>query len=150
MIKVLALSLVLVFVGLSCAIPLAVAPREVSFEWFNLSANQIWVTDAVGLPDQSWPGRLMPSHGENMLESSQSVFAEVIRISDRIVIKWKDNGTLGFSGYARSGSPGDNPPGIAHEATFKRDELGLPARTGNARIRFTYLGNDKWRIAIVK
>jgi hypothetical protein len=126
-----------------------VLPGEVSFVWFNLSTNEIWVTDAVGLPDQSWPGRLMPVRGEEQLSESTATILEAVRIRDRITIKWKDNGQQGFSGFARSSS-GGSPPGIAHEATFKRDELGLPARTGNARIRFTYLGNDKWRIAIVK
>lgn len=150
MTKVIMMSLVLVLMGLSCTIPQVAVPREVSFEWFNLSTNQIWVTNVSGLPLEASPGRLMPSHAEDRLESSQSVFAEVIRIGDRIVIKWKDNGTQGFSGYARSGSPGNDPPGVANQAEFKRDELALPAKTGNAKIRFTYLGNDKWRIKLLK
>ncbi len=145
MTKILLASLALVFAGVSCVSP-RVLPGEVTFVWFNLSTNEVFVTDAVGLPDQSWPGRLMPARGEDRLSEKSATIMEAVRIQDRITIKWKDNGTQGFSGYARSGSPSDNPPGVAHEATFMRAELGLPARTGNAEIRFTYVGDDKWRI----
>lgn len=47
---------------------------EVTFEWFNLGTNQIWVTDVIGLPAEASPGRLMPSRAEDQLETSSSVF----------------------------------------------------------------------------
>jgi hypothetical protein len=150
MTKILLAGLALVFAGISCVTPQGVLPGEVTFVWFNLSTNEIWVTDALGLPDQSWPGRLMPVHREDQLSEKSATIMEDVRIRDRITIKWKDNGKQGFSGFARSRSSDDNPPGVAHQAEFKRDELGLPAKTGNAKIRFTYLGNDKWSITRLK
>jgi hypothetical protein len=53
---------------------------EVTFEWFNLSTNEIWVTDAVGLPDGSWAGRLMPVHGEDQLSVAASVIMENVQL----------------------------------------------------------------------
>jgi hypothetical protein len=50
---------------------------EVTFEWFNLDTNQIWVTDVIGLPAEASPGRLMPSRAEDQLETSSSVFSEI-------------------------------------------------------------------------
>ena len=47
--KVLVIPLLLAFAcGSGCG-----GSADVDFEWFNLSANEIFVTDAVGLPDQS-------------------------------------------------------------------------------------------------
>lgn len=69
---------------------------EVTFVWFNLGTNQIWVTDVIGLPSQASPGRLMPSRAEDQLEASASVFSETVHINDRISIKWRDNGTEGW------------------------------------------------------
>ena len=48
---------------------------QVIFEWFNLNTNQIWVTKVAGIPKDASPGRLMPSHNENQLEVSSSVFS---------------------------------------------------------------------------
>ena len=121
---------------------------EVTFEWFNLSTNQIWITAAIGLPDEVSPGRLMPSRAEDQLEASTSTFSEVVHVKDRITIKWKDNGKEGWPGGIKT--PGGVPPGVAHQVDFKRDDLGLPAKLENVQIRFTYLGNDKWRITRLK
>src|SRR5579884_3201642 len=97
-------------------------PPEVSFEWFNLSTNEIWVTDLVGLPAEASPGRLTPKHSEDQLERSESTFSESVRIKDQLVIKWKDNGKQGWPGGLKQVpmQPPTVPPGIAHEATFKR------------------------------
>ena len=117
---------------------------EVSFEWFNLSTNEIWVTDVVGLPIEASPGRLTQNRSEDQLERSESTFSEIVRIKDRITIKWMENEQHGWPGALK---PGELvPPGVAHEAEFKRDELGIPARLSSGKIRFTYLGNDKWRV----
>jgi len=117
---------------------------EVTLEWFNLGTNQIWVTEASGIPIGASPGRLMPSLSENQLDVSASSFSEIVHIEERIVIKWMDNGKQGWPGGVNP--PGSVPPGVAHEAEFSRDALGLPAKLEKNRIRFTYLGNDKWRI----
>ena len=68
---------------------------DVTFEWFNLSTNQIWVTDLAGLPPKASVGRLMPSHAEAQLEVSASVFSEPVRVKDHIKITWKDGGAQG-------------------------------------------------------
>ena len=120
---------------------------EVHFEWFNLSTNEIWVTDVIGLPEDASPGRLTPNRSEDRLETSESVFSETVRIKDRITIKWKDNGKEGWPGGLKI--PGSIPPGVAHQVEFKRHDLGLPAKTANAKIRFTYLGNGKWRVKLL-
>lgn len=123
---------------------------EVTFEYFNLSTNEIWVTDVVGLPPDATPGRLMPRRGENQLEVSASVFNESVRIKREIRILWKDNGKQGWPGGLKQVplQPPTVPPGTAHEAVFKREDLGIPSKLIHAKIRFTYLGQDKWRIKI--
>jgi hypothetical protein len=122
------------------------ALKEVTFEWFNLSTNEIFVTDTIGLPNEASPGRLTPNRTEDQLEVSGIGFSETVYIKDRIVIKWNDNGKDGFHGDF--GPPGIVLPGIAHKAEFKREDLGLPAKLESGKIRFTYLGNDKWRIKL--
>jgi len=145
--KKLIIPLLLVFAccGSGCGVS-----AEVDFEWFNLSTNEIFVTDAVGLPDQSWAGRLMPVHGEDQLSVAGSVIMETVHIKDRIVIKWKGNGKQGWPGGLKQVplQPPTIPPGVGHEAEFKRADLGIPAKLSHAKVRFTYLGQDKWRIKI--
>jgi hypothetical protein len=125
---------------------------EVSFAWFNLSTNEIWITDVVGLPDESWAGRLMPVHGEDQLSEASSTIMETVHIKGQITIKWKDNGKKGWPGGLKQVplQPPTIPPGTAHEAVFKRADLGIPAKLSSGKIRFTYLGNDKWRIKLVE
>jgi hypothetical protein len=67
-----------------------------------------------------------------------------MRVKDQTTIKWNDNGTNGFHGDFEI--PGKILPGVAHQIEFKRDELGIPPKLTNEKIRLTYLGNDKWRI----
>jgi hypothetical protein len=67
-----------------------------------------------------------------------------VRINSQITIKWRDNGKGGWPGGVNP--PGSTPPGVAHEIEFKRDKLGIPAKLTSGKIRFTYLGDDKWRI----
>lgn len=119
----------------------------VSFEWFNLSTSEIWVTEVVGLPEEASPGRLMPSRTEDPLERSTCVFGGQVRISDRIGLVWKDNGKEGWSGGLKI--PGSIPSGVTHNVEFKRDELGLPAKLQRGKVRLTYLGNEKWRITLL-
>jgi len=123
---------------------------EVNFEWFNLSTNEIWITDINGLPPDATPGRLTPNHAESQLERSESTIMETVHIKDRIIIKWKDNGKQGWPGGLKQVplQPPTVPPGVAHEAEFNRAELGIPAKLTHAKVRFTYLGQDKWRIKI--
>jgi hypothetical protein len=136
-------------VGLACAgCENGSGLPEVHFEWFNLSTNLIWVTDVIGLAPEASPGRLMPSHAETQLETIESVFSETVRIKDRITIKWKDNGNEGWPGGLKT--PGSIPPGGAHQAEFKREDLGIPAKLSSGKIRFTYLGNEKWRVKLLK
>jgi hypothetical protein len=117
---------------------------NVEFEWFNLSTNEICIADVTGIPPQASCGRLMPSHAEDRLESSASGFSETVKIKSEIKIKWNDNGTNGF--HNAFDDPGKPLPGIAHQTEFKRDELGIPSKLTDGKIRFTYLGSDKWRV----
>jgi hypothetical protein len=117
---------------------------NVEFEWFNLSTNEICITDATGIPPEASAGLLTPSHAEDSLESSTSHFSEIIKVKSEIKIKWNDNGTNGFHGDFEL--PGKILPGVAHQIELKRDDLGIPSKLTNGKIRFTYLGNDKWRV----
>jgi len=121
---------------------------EVTFKYFNLNTNEIWITEVIGLPLDATPGRLIPSREEIPLEVKASVFSETVHIKDWITIKWKDNGKEGWSGGLKI--PGSIPPGEAHQAEFKREDLGILATLSSGKIRFTYLGNDKWRVELLK
>ena len=134
------LVLVLSFASVRCAKALP----EVHFEWYNLSPNEIWITDVVGLPHEASPGRLMPCHAEDQLEVKESIFSETVQITDRITILWKDNGKNGWQGGLKI--PGSIPPGEAHQFDLKRVDSGIPPKLNAGKVRFTYLGNDKWRI----
>jgi hypothetical protein len=136
------IALILVLLCAACAAEAGL--KEVGFEWFNLSTNQIWVTELVGLPAQASAGRLMPSHAEDQLESSESFFPETVRVGKKIKIVWKDNGTQGWPGGLKV--PESVPPGATHEAEFSRYELGIPAKLSSGKVRFTYLGDGKWRV----
>ena len=119
----------------------------VKFEWFNLSTNEIWVTDVVGLPPEASPGRLTPNHAEAQLEVSASVFSEAVGIADDIQIAWKDNGKEGWpGGLAVAGSI---PPGTAHQVALRRAGLRIPAKLNTGRVRFTYLGTNTWRVRMI-
>ena len=120
---------------------------DVTFEWFNLSTNQIWVTDLAGLPPKASVGRLMPSHAEAQLEVSASVFLEPVRVKDQIKITWKDGGAQGWPGGLKSGEL--VPPGTPQEAEFSREVLGIPAKLNSGRVRFTYLGTNTWRVRLI-
>jgi len=119
---------------------------EVDFEWFNITTNQIWVVDAIGLPPDATPGRLMPSPAEEPLHVKASVYSETVRIKDRIKVVWKEAGVQEWHGGLK---PGELvPPGVLHEAEFDRAELGIPARLTHGKLRFTYLGGGKWRVKL--
>ncbi len=133
-------------VSLACAG--CTSHTKVAFEWFNLSTNEIWVIAVTGLPADASPGRLIQNRSEGQLESSESIFSETVWPEDRITIKWKDNGRQGWPGGL--GAEGGIPLGTAHEVVLRREDLGIPAKLTSGRIRFTYLGNDKWRIRLLK
>jgi hypothetical protein len=90
---------------------------------------------------------LTPNHAEDQLERSESFFSETVRVGKKIKIVWKDNGTQGWPGGLEV--PGSVPPGATHEAEFSRDDLGIPAKLSSGKIRFTYLGSDKWRVRLL-
>lgn len=136
--------IILAFAG--CAVVRGVP--EVHFEWFNLGTNEIWVTDVVGLPAEASPGRLTVNRAESQLETSESIFSETVRVKDRITIKWRDNGKEGWPGGLKI--PGSVPPGTAHQVEFNRGDLGIPAKMRSGKVRFTYLGEDKWRIKVIE
>jgi hypothetical protein len=122
--------------------------QSVTFEYFNLSTNDIWVNNVIGLPSEAAPGHLKPCQAEDQLSVKASVFYETIPISSSIKIVWKDNGKQGWPGGLK---PNELvPPGITHEVEFKRDDFGIPAKLTNVIVRFTYLGDDKWRIKFFK
>ena len=96
--------------------------------YFNLSTQKILVESISGLPPWASPGVLVPVQGEDRLSAKgMTSSGEVLRIGATLKIAWREGGKL-------------------HQAEFKRDELGLPAKLKNGQIRFTYLGNDNWRV----
>jgi hypothetical protein len=119
------------------------AGQKIEFVYFNLSTNEIWVVSVAGVPAWASPGRLAPVRGEDQLSEKGSVSFETVRVADKLRIKWQEGGQQGWPGgeYA--------PRGVSHEAEFKRDELRIPAKLKNGKVRFTYLGGDKWRIKLI-
>jgi len=120
---------------------------EVSFEWFNLGTNEIWVTEVASLPPEASCGRLTPNRAEDRLERSESVFSEAVHVGDHIGLTWKDRGAEGWPGGLKLGEV--VPPGTPHHAEFNREALGIPARLSSGRIRFTYLGTNTWRVRLI-
>ncbi len=128
----------ILFCGSCFALP------EVEFIYFNLSTNEIWIERVIGLPAEASPGRMGPAKGQDRPSEKSTTFFETVRVADKLKIVWKDNGPKGWPG---GGKPGDlSRPGVVHEAEFKRDDLKIPARMKSGKVRFTFLGNDKWRI----
>ncbi len=75
-----------------------------------------------------------------------SIYSETVRIKDRVRVVWKEGGVDEWHGGLK---PGEMvPPGVTHDAEFKRAELEIPARLRHAKLRFTYLGGDKWRVKL--
>jgi hypothetical protein len=116
----------------------------VEFTYFNLSSNEIWIIEIEGLPSDATPGRLTPSRDEGRLSAAGSALPGGIRVPAKFKIVWKENGRRGWPGGLEN--PLSVPPGITHEAEFYRDELGIPAKLTGGKVRFSYLGNDKWRV----
>ena len=132
----------ILFCGSCSALP------EVEFIYFNLSTNEIWIERVLGLPSEASPGRLGPAKGKDRPSEKSMTFFETVRVADKLKIIWKDNGPQGWPG---GGKPGDlSRPGVVHEAEFKRDDLKIPARMKSGKVRFTFLGNDKWSVKYVE
>ena len=123
---------------------------EARFEWYNLSTNEIWLREVVGLPSpaNAPDGVLIPKSAEVPHENIEAVVFETARIKNRITIKWKDNGRDGWPGGLKQ--PGTVPPGVSHEAEFKRANLGIPEKFRTGTVGFTYLGGDKWRVKVLE
>ena len=121
--------------------------QQVEFLYFNLSTNEIWVTGVIGLSAGASPGRLVPVHAEDQLSEKSMTFFETMRVADQVKIVWKEGGQQGWPGGLK---PGELvPPGISHELVSKRDDLKIPAKLTSGKVRFTYLGNDKWRVKLL-
>ena len=106
--------------------------NEVVFLYFNLSPNEIVVDSIAGLPPWASPGVLVPVHAEDQLSTSgMSSTGETIRVPPTLNIVWHETGA-------------------SHQAELKRDDLGIPARIKTGKIRFTYLGGDKWRVKVLE
>ena len=118
------LILLVIFAGHGCATELNLG--EVSIEWFNLSEIRIKVVDVGGMPPNVMPGVLSPSPNETLATATSVVYGPV-HIKGQINIFWQQDGN-------------------SHKAEFKRDDCGIPAKLSSGKIRFTYLGNDKWRV----
>jgi hypothetical protein len=90
----------------------------------------------------------MPVHEETPLHVKASVFSETVHIKSKIKIVWKDGGKSGWAGGLKSGEL--LPDGPAHEVVFKRADLGIPPKLNGGKVRFTYLGNGKWRVKLLE
>jgi hypothetical protein len=106
--------------------------NEIDFVYFNLSPNEIVVDSITGLPLWASPGVLVPVHAEDRLsEKSATSFDEPVDVSAMLKIVWQENGQT-------------------HQAELKRNDLGIPAKLKSGKVRFTYLGADKWRVKVLK
>jgi hypothetical protein len=104
---------------------------QVEFAFFNLSTNEIRVTGVIGLPVEASPGRLQPVHSDtNRLEEKGSIYFEPVRIADQLKIVWEERGST-------------------NRLELKRSDLKIPAKLTSGKVRFTYLGNDKWRVKLL-
>jgi len=102
--------------------------NEIEFVYFNLSPNEIVVDSVAGLPPWASPGVLVPSHEESLLsEKSATSYDGPAAIPATLIIIWQEGGT-------------------SHQSEFKRDDFGIPVKFKQGKIRFTYLGGEKWRI----
>jgi hypothetical protein len=105
--------------------------REVDFVYFNLSTNEIRVTDVAGLPRDMTPGVLVPvADDTNRLNESSATCWESVSVGDAIKITWTESGT-------------------SRQFEAKRAELSIPARLDGGQVRFTYRGRGQWRIRFV-
>jgi hypothetical protein len=105
---------------------------EIDFVYFNLGTNEIVVDSIDGLPPWASPGVLVPVHAEDRLsEKSATSFDEPVDVSAMLKIAWQENGKT-------------------HQAELNRNDLGIPAKLKSGKVRFTYLGADKWRVKVLK
>jgi hypothetical protein len=106
--------------------------KEVDFLYFNLSTNEVVVDSIAGLPPWASPGVLVPVQAEDRLSAATAAtFDETVRIAPVLRITWREGGT-------------------SHKAELKRDDLGIPAKMRQGKVRFTYLGADKWRVKFLE
>jgi hypothetical protein len=103
--------------------------KEISFEWFNLSVFRIKVVDVGGMPPNVMPGVLSPSPNE-ILPTKTSIAYGPVHIKNLVKIIWQEDG-------------------VSHETEMKRDDLKIPAILTDGTVRFTYLGDDKWRVSLI-
>ncbi len=101
---------------------------EITFVYFNLSPKEIVVDSIAGLPPWAPPGVLVPVHAEDQLSESRTTSLDgSIKVAPTLTIVWHEGGA-------------------SHRAELKRDEVGIPAKIKKGKVRFTYLGSDKWRV----
>jgi hypothetical protein len=101
---------------------------EVDFAWFNVSEHEIMVTDVSGLPPEASPGVLVVvSDDTNRLNRACSTFSESVPIGETIRIAWDE-------------------AGASRRYEVRRSDLNLPPRLHGGQVRFTYLGQGKWRV----
>jgi len=104
---------------------------EISFVYFNLSPTEIVVDSIAGLPPWASPGVLVPVRAEDQLSESRTTSLDgSIKVAPTLTIVWREGGA-------------------SHQAELKRDEVGIPAKIKKGKIRFTYLGGDKWRVKVL-
>ena len=106
--------------------------KEVDLVYFNLGPNEIFVDSIEGLPSWAAPGYLVPAQAEDPLSRTGATsFDNPVHVSATLKIFWREGGKL-------------------HKAEFKRDEVGIPETIKKGKVRFTYLGGDKWRVKVLE
>lgn len=106
--------------------------RQVDFVWFNLSDHEIVVTGISGLPPTVAPGVLVTvSDDTNRLNRAGVTLFESVHVADAIKIVWEEGG-------------------LSREFETRRLDLSLPSRLDEGQIKFTYLGDGKWRVRFVR
>ena len=103
----------------------------VDFVWFNVSGHEITVTGISGLPAFSTPSVLVPVPNDtNRLNEASATCWDSVKVGDSIKFVWSEGG-------------------VSRQFEAKRVELGIPSRLNGGQVRFTYIGEGKWRIRFV-
>lgn len=104
------------------------ATNSVEFSFSNRSTNVLYVKVA-GLPATASPGVLAPSsHG---WERATSAYSGAVRVKDEIKLEWSEAAKK-------------------HLIELKRKDLGLPENISRTAVHFTYLGEGRWKIKVVR
>lgn len=107
------------------------ARQRVEFQFVNLSTNEIHSDEVLGMPPTVAGGWLPPRPDARRIDGTVIFVGNAVHIGNRIKIIWQERGG-------------------SCAVELKRDALGLPAELKHETVRFTYLGDSKWSVELLK